>query len=56
VLTWGWYTVPHWYSGTNKLGYWDRFGRPAKAPLYDVGLAETWWVDGAKNAAIGLRR
>lgn len=59
VLMWGWYVIPHWYSGTIKLGYWDRFARPATAPLYDtvdVGVAETWWIDSAKDKALNLPR
>jgi len=56
VLTWGWYVIPNWYSGTNKVAMWDRFGRPAKAPDFDIGLLETWWIDPAKDAKLGLRR
>ncbi|MBX3455991.1 extracellular solute-binding protein [Ferrovibrio sp.] len=56
VLTWGWYVIPNWYSGTNKVAMWDRFGRPAKAPDFDLGLLETWWIDPAKDARLGLRR
>lgn len=56
VLMWGWYVVPNWYSGTVKLGYWDRFARPAVKPAYDVGLIETWWIDPAKDKALNLSR
>lgn len=56
VLMWGWYVIPHWYSGTFKLGYWDRFVRPARKPIYDVGLTETWWVDPVKDKALNLPR
>lgn len=56
VLMWGWYVVPNWYSGTVKLGYWDRFARPAVKPAYDVGLIETWWIDPAKDKALNLGR
>jgi microcin C transport system substrate-binding protein len=56
VLMWGWYVVPNWYSGTVKLGYWDRFARPAVKPAYDVGLIETWWIDQAKDKALNLSR
>ncbi|WP_430397670.1 extracellular solute-binding protein [Ferrovibrio sp.] len=56
ALMWGFYVIPNWYSGTYKLGYWDRFGRPAVKPSYDLGLLETWWIDEAKDRAIGLRR
>lgn len=56
VLMWGWYVVPNWYSGTVKLGYWDRFARPAVKPAYDVGLIETWWIDQAKDKTLNLAR
>ncbi len=56
TLTWGWYVIPNWYSGTNKLATWDRFGQPAVRPKFDLGLMETWWIDPAKDAKLGLRR
>lgn len=56
VLMWGWYVVPHWYSGTIKLAHWDRFGRPPAKPVYELGLDETWWVDAARDRALNLQR
>ncbi len=50
VLMWNTYTVPQWYSGKHRLAYWDKFGRPANKPKYDLGLLDTWWVDGTKEA------
>ncbi len=52
VLTWGHYVVPHWYLGATRLAYWDMFGRPAVDPAYGLDLA-AWWVDAAKQAALG---
>jgi microcin C transport system substrate-binding protein len=49
VLMWNYYTVPQWYSGKFRLAYWDKFGRPARKPKYDLGLLDTWWVDAAKE-------
>jgi microcin C transport system substrate-binding protein len=47
VLLWGDYLIPHWYIGTHRVAYWNRFGRPATLPQYysaaDWMLA-TWWV------------
>ncbi|MSO68727.1 MAG: ABC transporter substrate-binding protein [Alphaproteobacteria bacterium] len=51
VLLFGHYMVPQWYKGRHDLIYWNKFGRPAKAPLYGLGL-DTWWVDQAKEAAL----
>lgn len=56
VLMWGWYVIPHWYSGTVKLAWWDRFGKPETKPPYETGLMETWWVDPAKDKALNLQR
>lgn len=56
VLMWGWYVIPNWYSGTYKLAYWDRFGRPATKPSFDLGLTDTWWIDPEKDRTLGLRR
>jgi len=56
VLMWGWYVIPHWYSGTVKLAFWDRFGRPDAKPPYAVGLMETWWVDSGRDKALNLQR
>jgi microcin C transport system substrate-binding protein len=52
VLMWGAYTVPQWYSGKHRLAYWEKFGRPAVKPKYDIGLLDTWWVDQAKEARL----
>ncbi|WP_374630514.1 extracellular solute-binding protein [Ferrovibrio sp.] len=56
ALSWNWYVIHNWYSGTYRLGLWDRFGRPAVKPKFDLGLLETWWIDPAKDAKLGLRR
>jgi microcin C transport system substrate-binding protein len=39
-------TVPHWYSSTHRIAYANRFGMPAKPPLYyqaDPYVISTWW-------------
>ncbi|WP_409077957.1 extracellular solute-binding protein [Pseudomonas sp. N3-W] len=42
VLQWGYYWIPNYYPPGISTVWWNRFGRPAIAPLYDAGL-ETWW-------------
>ncbi|WP_347900932.1 extracellular solute-binding protein [Pseudomonas purpurea] len=42
VLQWGYYWIPNYYPPGISTVWWNRFGRPAIAPRYDVGL-ETWW-------------
>ncbi|MCU1717172.1 extracellular solute-binding protein [Pseudomonas sp. 5P_3.1_Bac2] len=42
VLLWGYYMIPNYYSIGTPTVYQNRFGRPAKEPLYDEGL-DSWW-------------
>jgi microcin C transport system substrate-binding protein len=44
VLLWGHYVIPHYHLGAFRVAYWNRFGRPAVSPKYELGL-DTWWVD-----------
>ena len=56
VLLWGHYIIPQWFKGTHHLVYWDKFGRPAVKPRYALGVADTWWVDGEREAALAAHR
>ncbi|KIF80908.1 extracellular solute-binding protein [Noviherbaspirillum autotrophicum] len=43
--------VPHWYSSTHRVAYHNRFGIPAKLPLYyaaDPYVISTWWQQKAR--------
>jgi len=42
VLQWNDYWIPNYYPPGSSTLWWNRFGRPAQAPLYDEGL-DTWW-------------
>ncbi|WP_430445223.1 MAG: extracellular solute-binding protein [Pseudomonas piscis] len=42
VLQWGYYWIPNYYPPGISTVWWNRFGRPAVAPLYDAGL-DSWW-------------
>lgn len=55
VIRGGRYWVPHWYSASHRIAYWDVFGRPAAKPRYARGIPETWWYDRDKAAAIEQR-
>jgi len=55
VLLWGHYVVPHYHGRTFRIAWWDRFGRPERNPRYDVGF-DSWWVDPARDAALGPSR
>ena len=56
VLLWGFYMVPQLYTPGSFLAYWDKFGRPDKAPTYALGFADTWWVDPAKASTLEQRK
>ncbi|MBV8626069.1 MAG: ABC transporter substrate-binding protein [Herbaspirillum sp.] len=41
-------TVPHWYSGTHRMAYRNRFGIPATLPLYyeaNPYVVSMWWEE-----------
>ncbi|OOZ38772.1 ABC transporter substrate-binding protein [Solemya pervernicosa gill symbiont] len=54
VLLNGYYLVPHWYIGSHRIAYWDRFGMPESLPLYynaDSWMLATWWKRAEKTGA-----
>jgi microcin C transport system substrate-binding protein len=51
VLLHKYIVVPHWFSSTHRVAYRNRFGIPAKMPLYyaaDPYVISTWWQQKAK--------
>jgi microcin C transport system substrate-binding protein len=40
--------IPHWHITAFRVAYWDRFGRPAVPPKYELGF-DTWWIDPRKG-------
>ena len=55
VLLWNFYVVPQWHLATARIGYWNKFGIPAKQPSH-VGVdLESWWIDPAKEKAIATK-
>jgi microcin C transport system substrate-binding protein len=55
VLTWNHYLIPQWYIQSDRVAWWDRFGRPAIKPKYGIGFF-TWWVDAAKDRALAQKK
>lgn len=43
VLLWGHYVIPQWYLQSNRVAYWDKFGRPQTTPKYGLGF-DAWWL------------
>ncbi len=50
VLLWGHYVIPQFHISAFRVAYWDRFGRPAVSPKYELGV-DTWWVDPQKTGS-----
>jgi microcin C transport system substrate-binding protein len=44
----GHYVIPHWHLPAFRVVSWDRFGRPAVAPKYELGF-DTWWITPGKQ-------
>ncbi len=48
VLLHNHYLIPQWYKPSNRIAYWNKFGIPDTAPIYDryytTGIY-TWWYD-----------
>jgi len=51
ALTWGFYVIPGWTFGYDRIAYWDKFGKPEKSPSYGNDFM-SWWVDAAKDAKL----
>ena len=48
VLQWGHYVVPLFHQPKDRVAHWDRFGIPAKTPLYGFQL-NAWWINRDKE-------
>lgn len=51
VLLAGYYVIPQYHIGSDRLAYWDFFERPAVKPKYSTGF-DTWWVNPQRQAQI----
>jgi microcin C transport system substrate-binding protein len=52
VLLWNHFVIPNWHNRAWWIAFWDRFGRPPRAPRYGLGFPATWWIDPAKDRAL----
>ena len=43
VLRHEYYLIPHWYSPTQRIAYWDKFSQP-KSDVKTGFLPHTWWI------------
>lgn len=59
VLLWGHYLVPQFYSPSERVAFWDRFGRPAKLPRHggaQAAFRQVWWHDEAAQKRLDAAR
>lgn len=47
VLLNGWYLIPHWFSPTQRVAYWDKFEQP-QTEIKTGFLPYTWWMKDIK--------
>ena len=52
ALAWTQFVVPHWYSATTRLAYWNRFGMPDTLPEYDAPIPSGWWYEAEKARTV----
>ena len=53
VLLWSHFVIPSWHSSTAYVAYWNKFSRPETTAKYRPVATDTWWVDPAKEQALG---
>ena len=59
VLLHGHHGVPCWYQDSYRVAFWNKFGQPAAHPKYvsmPNGAVTAWWVDPAKEMALGAEQ
>ncbi len=57
ALLWGFYVIPQFHLSTDRIAFWDKFGRPEKVPLLgEAANISAWWIDPGKEAALGKRK
>lgn len=56
ALLWGFYVIPQFHLSSDRIAFWDKFGRPDKVPLLgEASNIGAWWIDPAKEAALSKR-
>lgn len=52
VMLWQYYVIPHWFIGSYRIAYWNRFDMPKIMPKYGLDAVDAWWIDPAKASKI----
>lgn len=45
IILWDYTVIPLYYDDETWVAFWNKFGRPERAPKYATGFASTWWID-----------
>ena len=53
VLLWGYYVIPQYYLGGERLAWWNIFGHPDTVPLKGESVMR-WWIDPDKAAKLPM--
>lgn len=51
VLQWNYYVIPTWHINSDRIIWWDKFGRPPVKPAFNLGLW-SWWLDPQKSERV----
>ena len=54
VLLWNHYVIPQFFSDSDRIAHWDKFGWPQRKPRYSVGFPTTWWIDADKAGGFSV--
>lgn len=53
ALLWGYYVIPQFHIGVDRIAYWNKFGIPDYVPLNgEAANLDAWWIDAARAAAL----
>ena len=52
VLLWNHYAIPTFYKDEIWAAYWNKFGSPARKPIYGTGFPGSWWIDADQESAL----
>jgi microcin C transport system substrate-binding protein len=55
VLLWNHFVIPQWHVQSERIAYWDKFGRPRGHPKYGPDLY-SWWIEPTKDAQVSAAK
>jgi microcin C transport system substrate-binding protein len=55
-VSWQWVSIPTWFDDSDRIAYWDMFGRPETLPRFGIGFPSAWWYDPSNDAALRENR